>query len=68
MEPGKRAANPITSRFMSRGAALVAALQRAPDLHSQWEDLMNEVWRQESFERTHPYTCSVMREAPRRED
>ena len=33
-----------------------------PDLHTQWEDLLGEVWRQERFERSHPYTCSVIRQ------
>ena len=35
----------------------------APDLHTQLEDLFGEVWRQESFERRHPFTCGVIREA-----
>ncbi len=33
-----------------------------PDLHSQLEALLHEVWAQESFERLHPFTCAVMRE------
>ena len=51
-------------------SAKLAALPKAPDLHTQWEDLIHEVWRQESFERDHPYTCSVIRETygpPRRD-
>lgn len=34
-----------------------------PDLATQLEDLFDEVWRQESFERDHPYTCGVIRDA-----
>lgn len=34
-----------------------------PDLHTQLEDLFVEVWRQESFERTHPLTCDAIRAA-----
>ena len=36
-----------------------------PDLGSQFEDLLIEVWRQEEFERKHPFTCEVMREPSR---
>ena len=36
-----------------------------PDLRSQLEDLLIEVWRQEDFERRHPFTCAVIREASR---
>lgn len=32
-------------------------------LYEQLEDLFVEVWKQERFERTHPFTCGVMREA-----
>jgi hypothetical protein len=41
--------------------------ERGPDLASQLEDLLVEVWHQEEFERKHPFTCAVMREpsAPR---
>ena len=60
---------PAKRRTLTVGARL-AALRKAPDLQTQWEDLMNEVWRQESFERDHPYTCGVIRDAyaPRRRD
>jgi hypothetical protein len=34
----------------------------APDLPTQLEELLNEVWIQESFERKHPFTCGVIRE------
>lgn len=34
-----------------------------PDLGSQLEELLVEVWRQEEFERKHPFTCAVIREA-----
>lgn len=39
-------------------------LQRwgTPDLGSQLEELLIEVWRQEDFERKHPFTCAVIRE------
>lgn len=33
-----------------------------PDLGSQLEELLIEVWRQEAFERTHPFTCGVIRQ------
>lgn len=33
-----------------------------PDLASQLEELLVEVWRQEDFERKHPFTCAVIRE------
>lgn len=33
----------------------------SPDLDTQLEDLLNEVWRQEAFERSHPFTCGVIR-------
>lgn len=33
-----------------------------PDLHTQLEELFDEVWRQEAFERSHPLTCGAMRE------
>lgn len=56
-------------RPVQRHQALRAAMRSrqrpssAPDLHTQLEDLFGEVWRQESFERTHPFTCGVIREA-----
>lgn len=37
----------------------------APDLGSQLEELLIEVWRQEDYERKHPFTCAVMREPSR---
>lgn len=37
-----------------------------PDLQTQLEDLLAEVWSQESFERRHPLTCATMREPVRR--
>lgn len=36
-----------------------------PDLESQLEELLIEVWRQEEFERKHPFTCAVIREVSR---
>lgn len=36
-----------------------------PDLGSQLEELLIEVWRQEDYERKHPFTCAVIREASR---
>ena len=53
------------SERMRRNQAAVKALMiqaYLPDLGSQFEDLMIEVWRQEEFERKHPFTCAVMRE------
>jgi hypothetical protein len=32
------------------------------DLGSQLEQLLVEVWRQEAFERKHPFTCAVIRQ------
>ncbi len=57
-------------RPVQRHQPLTASMRKrqlppgAPDLHTQLEDLFGEVWRQESFERTHPFTCGVIREAP----
>ncbi len=34
-----------------------------PDLGSQLEELLPEVWRQEAFEPKHPFTCAVIRQA-----
>lgn len=36
-----------------------------PDLDSQLEELLVEVWRQEDFERKHPFTCGAIRELSR---
>ncbi len=36
-----------------------------PDLGSQLEELLVEVWRQEDFERKHPFTCAVIRDVSR---
>jgi hypothetical protein len=33
-----------------------------PDLGSQLEELLIEVWRQEAFEGKHPFTCAVIRQ------
>ena len=44
------------------GSAFSQPLSAAPDLQTQLEELLNEVWRQESFERKHPFTCEVIRE------
>jgi hypothetical protein len=35
------------------------------DLASQLEELLIEVWRQEPFERKHPFTCDVIRQTSR---
>ena len=35
----------------------------APDLGSELEELLIEVWRQEAFERKHPFTCAAIRQA-----
>lgn len=35
-----------------------------PDLQSQLESLLDEVWRQEQFEREHPFYCATMRGLP----
>ncbi|HUZ87578.1 MAG TPA: hypothetical protein VNF26_11585 [Candidatus Baltobacterales bacterium] len=37
-----------------------------PDLGSQLKELLVEVWRQEDFERQHPFTCAVIRRDARR--
>lgn len=39
---------------------------QAPDLETQLEEILVEVWRQETFERMHPFTCGVIRESARR--
>lgn len=39
----------------------------ASELCVQLEDLFVEVWKQEKFERTHPFTCGVIREAAQME-
>ncbi len=52
----------------SMHTSLVAARRRLfqrsglPDLESQLEELLVEVWRQEDFERKHPFTCAVIRD------
>lgn len=43
----------------------LAGLDGAADLHTQLEELLDEVWKQETFERKHPFTCGVIREAHR---
>jgi hypothetical protein len=50
----------VTQRLRPRQAT---SFHVAPDLQTQWEDLLNEIWRQEQFERTHPYTCGAIRAA-----
>ena len=62
MERGEPA-GALTERRISLGRRRASSLQMAPDLHTQWEDLVNEVWHQEQFERTHPYTCGAIRAA-----
>lgn len=47
------------------GSPVSRRLGGVPDLHSQFEELLVEVWRQEDFERRHPFTCGVIREASR---
>lgn len=51
-----------------KGPVLDGSVRPVPDLPSQLEELLGEVWRQEDFERRHPFTCGVIREAfrPRR--
>ena len=49
-------------RFIRR---LKARPPYASELYVQLEDLFVEVWKQEKFERTHPFTCGVIREAAR---
>ena len=54
--------------FMLKALAAAKSLlfrrsEPQPDLGSQMEELMIEVWRQEAFERTHPFTCAVIRQA-----
>ncbi len=47
-------------------SAVVGAQVIGPDLYTQLEELLIEVWEQEKFERTHPFTCAVMREPVRK--
>jgi len=52
-----------------RLAATLQLFRRAPsvpDLGSQLKELLVEVWRQEDFERQHPFTCAVIRRDARR--
>ena len=53
----------LTEHRLSRRPTRATFFQMAPDLQTQWEDLVNEVWHQEQFERTHPYTCGAIRAA-----
>ncbi len=51
-------------RTLAAGKSLFSRVFYNPDdLGSQLEDLFVEVWRQEQFERQHPFTCAVIRES-----
>jgi hypothetical protein len=39
--------------------------ERPPDLGSQLEELLIEVWRLEAFECKHPFTCAAIRQTSR---
>lgn len=73
MRPGRLAliADPVVHQptFMrtTLGAARTLLFRRIdpPDLGSQLEELLIEVWRLENYERKHPFTCGVIREAYR---
>ncbi len=51
--------------LITAGKRMVLPRPGVPDLSSQLEELLVEVWRQEDFERQHPFTCAVIREASR---
>jgi hypothetical protein len=59
-----RAARGFGSRraLASERRSIASPRRSEPDLQTQLEELLNEVWCQERFERTHPFTCGVMRE------
>ena len=54
---------------MREARRFIRRLRPRPDyvseLYVQLEDLFVEVWKQERYERTHPFTCGVIREAAR---
>lgn len=52
----------MRSALVSAGKLPFFRRPELPDLGSQLEELMIEVWRQEEFERKHPFTCAVIRE------
>ena len=52
----------MRSTLASAGKPAFFRRPELPDLGSQLEELMIEVWRQEEFERKHPFTCAVIRE------
>ncbi len=60
-------ARPMADKRTAR-QAMDRRLIEAADLDSQLEEILDEVWRQETFERTHPFTCGVIREAFRRRE
>lgn len=55
----------MRSALASAGKLSFLGRPELSDLGSQLEELLIEVWRQEEFERKHPFTCSVIREVAR---
>ena len=45
------------------GSRSLAARKNVPDLPTQLEEMLSEVWRQERFEHQHPFTCAVIRQS-----
>lgn len=56
----------MAKKDTGRGVLPEPPAQAPPDLATQLEELRVEVWRQEKFERTHPFACRVIRESARR--
>jgi hypothetical protein len=50
----------LAPQYRSRS---LAPRKGVPDLPSQLEELLSEVWRQERFEHLHPFTCAVIRQS-----
>jgi len=51
-------------RLLARARRAVdRKLTAMPDLSDQYRELLIEVWSQERFERTHPFTCAAIRRA-----
>jgi hypothetical protein len=51
--------------FVAAKSSLFPRTEAPPDLGSQLEELLVEVWRQETFERKHPFTCAAIRQTSR---
>jgi hypothetical protein len=47
--------------FARAKRAVFHKMTATPDLSDQYAELLIEVWAQERFERTHPFTCAAIR-------